>query len=171
MRNIFFAFVVVFLMAGCVGPTYHVGASNQSLDWKAEPGQEAYKHILVQNQSPYYVKICPGQENVILNPGTEIIIRRTRPLGWAGPSFGTFRFMAYAYRAYCPKSGRLDWFVGQKEIRVRLDGRVRTYDGRVFADRVRFGSGGWHLPKWGHPDKWEGNFLGVIPWEMKFKHK
>lgn len=160
--------LLALFLTGCL-PAYQVGGG-QRVNWQAGPGQDAYKYVLVQNQGPYYVKICPGQ-TILLNPGAEVILKRTRPLGWVGPSFGSFRFMAYAYREYCPRTGQLDWFVGQKEIRVRLDGRVRTYNGRVFAARVKFRSGGWHLPKWGHPDKLEGSFLGVIPWKAKFKHR
>jgi hypothetical protein len=169
MSKIFFSVIVAIVLSGCAGPTYYVNAG-QSANWQAGPGQEAYKYVLVQNQSPYFVKICPGQ-TILLDPGAEVILKRTRPLGWIGPSFGNFRFMAYAYREYNPQTGQIDWFVGQKEARVNLDGRVRTYNGRVFADRIRFGSGGWHRPSWGHPDKWEGSFLGIVPWEMKFRHR
>ncbi|NQV00913.1 MAG: hypothetical protein HQ537_02240 [Parcubacteria group bacterium] len=170
-RMILLSAVMLFLASGCaIVPTRHIGANNP-INWQAGPGQEAYKYILVQNQSPYYIKICPGQGNVLLSPGTEIIIKRTRPLGWASPSFGEFRFMAYAYREYDPRTGQLDWFVGQREARVNLDGQVRTYNGRVFADRIEFGPSGWRLPPWGHPDKWTGSFLGIVPWEMRFKHK
>ncbi len=170
MKKILFAVMFMFLMSGCAGPTYHIETNRSPVNWQAGPGQEAYKYILVQNQSPYYIKICTGQ-NILLSPGAEITIKRTRPLGWVGPSFGSFRFMAYAYREYNPRTGQLDWFVGQREARVNLNGRVRTYNGRVFADRIRFGSSGWHMPSWGHPDKWTGNLLGIFPWEMRFKHK
>ena len=159
--------LLVLISFGC-GDVYHIGTGAKPLDWVQEAGQESYKYILVQNQSPFFIKIALGNEFFVLDPGAEVILKRTRPLGSVGVSFGNFSFMAYAYREY--KNNNLDWFVGQREEIVNLDGRVRAYDGRFFADRVQFKSSGWQSTEWGHPSKWSGSFLGIIPWNIKVKH-
>lgn len=151
------------LAFGCAGTTYNIQQQEN-----VDPGDESYKFVLIQNQSPFYVMFSIGTANVVMNPGTEVVTKKVRPLGWLSPSFGHYRFMVYAYRQK-DKNGRLDEFVGQCEYYIYLDGRPRIYNGRVFGDIIVIN----YIPvsSFGHPDHWTGNFLGVIPWDVKFQHQ
>lgn len=179
MKNIFFAVLFLILISGCataprhlISPINPLGRpAEPSAAYQAGPAGDAYKYVLFENEGPYFVKFNPG-EKAVLGPGGEITFKRVRPLGGLGSSFGRFTFMAYAYREYNPQTGRLSWFVGQKKVRIRIDGKIRLYNGRPFGDRIKFGEGGWRYPSCGFPDKWKGSFFGgIVSWEARFKHK
>lgn len=150
-------------LIGCSSVTYHVQQPTKSVD----PGNEAYKYVLIRNESPFFVKFSIGTESIVLDPGAEVVTKKIRPLGWLSPSFGQYRLVAYAYRGY--QNGYLDEFVGQIEYYIRLDGYPRVYNGRVFGDVIILSY--FPVSTFGHPDHWGGNFLGIIPWDMKFRHK
>ena len=154
--NLLIGLIILMSLMGCF-TTYRI--RNESFT----PGRDAYKHFLVKNNSPYFIKIAPGPDNYLLDPGTEIVLKRGKPV--LGSRFGRFSFMAYAYREY--RNGRLSEFIGQQEVWAYLDGSV--FDGRVFADNIELGESGWYLPSLGHPTKYQGTF--IVPWEFNIKTK
>ena len=153
--------LVIVLLSGCATTTTVVRQGNP------DPAGDAYKCVLIKNESPFFVIFSIGTRNVILPPGAEIVTKAIRPLGWLSPTFGNFSFIAYAYRQYNGKT--LDEFVGQNEYWVYLDGYPRTYQGRVFGDVVIMRS--FPVSSLGRPDRWQGSFLRVVPWKAEFKHQ
>lgn len=152
-------FSVVFL-SGCATTTV-VKQGNP------DPAGDAYKCVLIKNESPFFVFAPIGTQNILLEPGSEIITKTVRPLGWLSPTtFGRFSFMAYAYRKYDGKS--LDEFVGQQEYWIYLDGYPRPYQGRVFGDVVVMSY--FPVSRFGFPDQWQGRIAGIIPWKAEFRH-
>jgi len=152
--------LVIVLLSGCATTTTVVKGGGP------DPGGEAYKTVLIRNESPFYVYFSIGTRNVILEPGSEIVTKAIRPLGWLSPTFGRFSFIAYAYRKY---DGRTpDEFVGQQQYWIYLDGYPRTYQGRVFGDVVimRY----FPVSSFGHPDRWQGRIGGIVPWRAEFRH-
>lgn len=157
-----FLLAVVLMMSGCTTTTFVVKGSAPN------PGDEAYKYILIKNETPFYVYFSIGTQKVILEPGTEITTQRVRPLGWLSPSFGQFSFIAYAYRVK-RSNGSLDEFVGQRSFWIYLDGYPQIYNGRVYGDVVIMDNC-FPVSTIGHPDRWQGNFARIIPWRAEFRH-
>lgn len=153
--------LVIGLLSGCATNTTIVKGSGP------DPAGEAYKTVLIRNESPFYVYFSIGARSIILEPGTEIITKTVRPLGWLSPAFGNFSFIAYAYRQYNGKT--LDEFVGQQQYWVYLDGYPRTYQGRVFGNVVIMQY--FPISSFGHPDHWQGSLGGIVPWKAEFKHQ
>ncbi|MEK7624202.1 MAG: hypothetical protein AAB404_00515 [Patescibacteria group bacterium] len=153
--------LLILILNGCATTTTVIEGNGP------DPAGEAYKAVLIRNESPFYVYFSIGTRSIILKPGNEVIIKTIRPLGWLSPTFGSFSFIAYAYRQYDGKG--LDEFVGQQEYWVYLDGRLRIYQGRGFGDVVIMEY--FPVSALGHPDRWQGNFLRTVPWKAEFKHQ
>ncbi|OGG42846.1 hypothetical protein A3G50_02180 [Candidatus Jorgensenbacteria bacterium RIFCSPLOWO2_12_FULL_42_11] len=154
--------LVIVLLGGCATTTYIIEGGG------LDPAGDAYKKVHIINPTPYYVVPDIGQ-NIIMKPGAKIITEPKRPFGWFSPTLGSFSFMAYAYRKYDEKTGRLDEFVGQQQHWIYLDGRAHEYQGGIFGDEVVMGY--FPVSSFGHPDRWQGSFLGVVPWKAEFKHQ
>ena len=148
---------------GCSTTTYNIQQPGN-----VDPGGESYKFILIRNEDPFYLRFSIGTANIVMDPGTEVVTKKVRPLGWLSPSFGYYKFMVYAYRQK-HENGFLDEFVGQSPYYIYLDGRPKVYNGRVFGDVVVIKN--IPVSPFGHPDHWSGNFLGIIPWNMEFRHR
>ena len=133
-----------------------------------DPAGEAYNKVLLVNPTPFYVVPAIGIKNLILEPGSELITKKTRPLGWLSPAFGNFSFWAYAYRKYDPRTGKPDEFVGQQQFGVYLNGRLRMYNGRVYGGIVIMDY--FPVSSFGHPDRWQGRIGGIVPWRAEFRH-
>jgi len=138
-----------------------------------DPAGDAYKSVLIRNDGPFWVLFPMGiQKNVVLAPGAEIVTERVRPLGSLSPSFGQGSFIAYAYRR-CEQDGqgrlRLDEFVGQSLFSFFLSGYPIPYNGRTFGAVVVMS--GFPVSRFGHPEGWQGQLFGIIPWELRFIHQ
>jgi len=131
-----------------------------------DPAGDAYKCVLIKNESPFFVYFSIGSQNIILEPGSEAITKAIRPLGWLSPSFGNFSFIAYAYRKF--DGSALDEFIGQQDYWVYLDGYAHEYEGRIFGDVVIMDY--FPVSSFGHPDRWQGRIGGVVPWRAEFRH-
>lgn len=117
---------------------------------------QAYRWILIQNQTPFWVLIQAG-EDYILEPGASVSIERNQPLGWLSPIFGPFYVPAYAYRGYNPptlkhRRGQLYNFVGRQSFAGILNGyTVVTNDGQEYGCIVVI----TYFPLgYNYPDQW-----------------
>lgn len=124
---------------------------------------ESWRKIGLKNNSALYMKYWFNGRQHHLRPGRE----KTHPVY----GFGEFRIMISAYRE--TYDGVL-WFVGRKEIALRVDGTTMRRHGRDFADYKTLRGHGWYenrrtgsrrLPEYGGTIP----FLGA--WKFRFKRK
>jgi len=153
---------LLLVLCGC-GPTV---VYQQPESFNSDPAGDAYKAVLVRNESPFWVIFSTGTQNVVLPAGGEIVLQRLRSYGWLSPGFGQFSFMAYAYRKF---DGRhLHEFIGQQEFWVYLNGYTQNYNGRTFGGIVVMS--GFPISTTGFPDQCRGN-IGPFPFSARFIHQ
>lgn len=159
MKNIIPTLLTAILFAlmatACVGPQPIIVGSPGN----ADPAGDAYKQVLLKNESPFWVRIYFRDFTVTMKPGSEIITRAPSP-PFPGRQFGGFSFMGYAYRQFDGK--RLSEFVGEQEFYFYLNAYPIQHNRRTFGAVVWMS--GFSVSPYGYPVRFSGTFLNIVPW-------
>jgi|GEM_PF-5619991 len=126
-----------------------------SFDSLKEYKNDEAKRVLVQNQSPFWVRIYFRDETLILGPGKEREMVHMDGLR----ALGNFSFYGYAYRHYDGK--RLYEFVGEQQFSFYLSGYPQVWNGRVFGAVVTMY--GFPVSQFRYPVQFNGVLLDLVP--------